>query len=273
MACFKIKSGPGAGRIFGSKDEVMEFLNRTPSLIEAKAALEAELGDVGAREAFDWVRQTIEDDTKNEQRVSSDLGIGESPIQTEPIEGGGPEKAETSGILQTQEEVTATPEEESASEQEFAAAVQQVAEVDPELSEEDADFAAALVQEGVDAQEAVEYVRSTPEEQREAPEVVAEEATEAPAAQTQEGETTKTQLEQAVEPAESPVKTEKNWTEQVSEIDRILELKGPEATAARREFREKYGKEEYEKAVKITRNFESIVKRLEDEGKIKKKCP
>lgn len=65
-----------------------------------------------------------------------------------------------------------------------------------------------------------------------------------------------------------------NISESLTAIDPILEMKsGPEAVAARREYKEKYGKDTYEKAVKITRNFDKIVERLENEGKIKKKCP
>jgi len=65
----------------------------------------------------------------------------------------------------------------------------------------------------------------------------------------------------------------KESAEVIAEVDAAIQKTGVEATQARREIKEKYGAEKYQKAVKITREFEKIITRLENEGKISKKCP
>lgn len=62
-------------------------------------------------------------------------------------------------------------------------------------------------------------------------------------------------------------------TEVFTEIDTIIDLKGPDAVAARKDFKEKHGAEVYDKARRITREFNDIVEKLESEGKLKKVCP
>lgn len=62
-------------------------------------------------------------------------------------------------------------------------------------------------------------------------------------------------------------------TEVFTEIDTIIDLKGPDAVAARKDFKEKHGAEVYDKARRITREFDTIVNKLESEGKLKKVCP
>lgn len=62
-------------------------------------------------------------------------------------------------------------------------------------------------------------------------------------------------------------------TEVFTEIDAIIDLKGPDAVAARKDFKEKHGAEVYDKARRITREFDTIVNKLESEGKLKKVCP
>lgn len=44
-------------------------------------------------------------DSQNKQRVSGEVGVGQEPIQTKPIEGAGQEASSTSGNVQTSEEV------------------------------------------------------------------------------------------------------------------------------------------------------------------------
>ena len=58
-----------------------------------------------------------------------------------------------------------------------------------------------------------------------------------------------------------------------TQVDDAINKTGVEATAARRELKEKFGTDNYQKAIKITREFDKITDRLEAEGKITKKCP
>lgn len=59
----------------------------------------------------------------------------------------------------------------------------------------------------------------------------------------------------------------------IEEIDNVLDQKGVDATMSRRQFKEKYGSSAYERAVKVTRNFNQIIENLEKEGIVKKQCP
>ncbi len=56
-------------------------------------------------------------------------------------------------------------------------------------------------------------------------------------------------------------------------IDEAVEAKGAEGREAREAVKEEFGKDQYEKALKVTKNFDSIIKQLEQQGKIKKICP
>jgi len=58
-----------------------------------------------------------------------------------------------------------------------------------------------------------------------------------------------------------------------SQVDDAINKTGVEATTARRAMKEKFGIDNYQKAIKITREFDKITDRLDAEGKITKKCP
>lgn len=214
--------------------------------------------------------KTLNYDKTYKQRVSSFIEKRQTIEQAQPVEGTGAEAAPTSGILQGSQEVdfenapTSTIEEEMAAEEEFDTAVSQVKELAPEFSEDDLDYAASLVQMGVEPGEAIEFTRNTPEESRMANE------TEVEKIEANETEVTKT-----VEPTGQVGRqtTGEKSAEIFTEADTAIGKSGVDATTARREMKEKYGAEQTKKAIKITREFESIVNRLEKEGKLKKVCP
>jgi hypothetical protein len=89
------------------------------------------------------------------------------------------------------------------------------------------------------------------------------------AAQTQEG--VGEQMD------ESPVFNEKNGTNEAvtifADVDEALAAKGQETVEKRAAVKEKHGDKTYKRAVKITREFDKIITRLEQEGKITKECP
>jgi predicted transcriptional regulator len=57
------------------------------------------------------------------------------------------------------------------------------------------------------------------------------------------------------------------------DIDAAMEARGTAATEARAAAKETHGKENTDKAIRITREFDKIVKKLENEGMLTKKCP
>jgi hypothetical protein len=59
----------------------------------------------------------------------------------------------------------------------------------------------------------------------------------------------------------------------LTKVDAAVESKGAEGRAAREAIKQEFGQEAYDKAVKVTNNFEGIIKNLEEQGKIKKICP
>lgn len=140
-------------------DEIASELNVTPDEIEY-------MSDVLDRMNDNWMQEEFQDDLKKRGYDSVIAPNGERVVF---------DKKQIKIIDQTQKEPIATLEEEVASETEFAQAVDGVKEIAPDLNEADADFAASLVQQGATTEEAVDYVQSTPEAEREAPSQVVEE--------------------------------------------------------------------------------------------------
>jgi len=66
---------------------------------------------------------------------------------------------------------------------------------------------------------------------------------------------------------------EQQSSEIFAQVDDAINKTGVEATTARRALKEKFGADNYQKAIKITREFDKITDRLDAEGKITKKCP
>jgi uncharacterized protein YidB (DUF937 family) len=110
------------------------------------------------------------DDSKNEQGISSEVGVGEAVVETEPNEGAGTAQVSASGNVQTNEEAVVagvpesemeviTADQESANEMEFVVVVDQVKATEPTLTEDEADHAAALVQEGESVEDAIKHVK------------------------------------------------------------------------------------------------------------------
>lgn len=58
-----------------------------------------------------------------------------------------------------------------------------------------------------------------------------------------------------------------------ADIDAAMEARGTAATEARAAAKETHGKENTDKAIRITREFDKIVKKLEKDGMLTKKCP
>jgi len=61
--------------------------------------------------------------------------------------------------------------------------------------------------------------------------------------------------------------------EAITEIDSVLDQKGKNAAEARRNFKEKYGQDAYDRAREVTLNFDKIIESLEQEGRVRKDCP
>lgn len=265
--------------VFKSKEALATHLNKTPTLIKA-----------------------IQGDTQNVTGVPSPVREGQTIEQTQPIEGTGAEAISPSGILEKQEidfenAPQLTPEQETAHGAEFDAALSQVKEAAPDLSEDDSDYAAFLVQNDVPIGEAIEYTRNTPDNERsqtgnitvngEVQPVVTEGEQQGvqPAAnvkpsegeievKTQANETEKTEVTATTEGGENMREANRKEPAEIfTQVDEAINKTGVEATTARRELKEKFGTDNYQKAIKITREFEKITTRLEAEGKIKIKCP
>jgi hypothetical protein len=88
-------------------------------------------------------------------------------------------------------------------------------------------------------------------------------------------------LSQAQAPVAEVAKAEAPVVEQApkakpsvfADIDAAMEARGTAATEARAAAKETHGKENTDKAIRITREFDKIVKKLENEGMLTKKCP
>lgn len=253
---------------FKSKEALATSLNVTPGLKEAVAKFENEVGKTDMESVTAWIEKnkTGNNVETNERRLAGSVGEGETTEQAQPVEGTGAETIGANRNVQSNEEVDfdsaplSTIEEEIASEEEFDAAIAQVKELAPDLSEEDQDYAAFLVQNEVPIDEAIEYTRNTPDAQRIKP--------------YEENANEKVASENNAEAGQTGVESFGGKPNEIfAATDTAIGKSGVEATAARREIKEKYGAEKTAKAIKITREFEKIISRLEAEGKIKKVCP
>ena len=83
-------------------------------------------------------------------------------------------------------------------------------------------------------------------------------------------------VEEVVAKAEAPVAEaapSKAKASVFADIDAAMEARGTAATEARAAAKETHGKENTDKAIRITREFDKIVKKLEKDGMLTKKCP